>query len=211
MMDSMKKWPQPVYARSNHTISSPPQPNHLLAKKGDLRFINYSPKTSFFDATKSNLTSVLPSNNAIYMNVRSFQNVGHYHNVADESLNSIQDAVEDFFEDHYDADTAEKEEDIPEVNYSSGVLTIYLPPHGTWVVNKQTPNEQIWWSSPLSGPRRYEYDDERERWVYSRVADEGGAADVGGVNYGEEDTLGGMLNKEFGELFGQGLGDDFHC
>ena len=156
-----------------------------------MRFINYSPKTPLFDATKYNLTSVLPSNNAIYMNVRSFQNVGHYHNVADESLNSIQDAVEDFFEDHYDADTAEKEEDIPEVNYSSGVLTIYLPPHGTWVVNKQTPNEQIWWSSPLSGPRRYEYDDERERWVYSRVADEGGAADVELLSFGELlETLG---------------------
>ena len=24
------------------------------------------------------------------------------------------------------------------------------------MINKQTPNRQLWWSSPLSGPRRYE-------------------------------------------------------
>lgn len=147
------------------------------------------------------------------MHIRTFQNAGHYHNVADESLHSIQDTVEDYFEEHFDAGGAEQEEDIAEVNYASGVLTIYLPPHGTWVINKQTPNEQIWWSSPISGPRRYEYDEDRERWVYSRVVDEGENGDVGEVTYDEDDTLGGILNKEFKDLFGERLGadDEFHC
>lgn len=148
------------------------------------------------------------------MQIRTFQNVGHYHGVADETLNSIQDVVEDYLEEHYDAGVEEKEEDIPEVNYASGVLTMYLPPHGTWVINKQTPNEQLWWSSPISGPRRYEYDEKRERWVYSRVVDEeGGTVDTDQVTFSEEDTLGGILNKEFEELFGEGLGsgDEFHC
>ena len=27
----------------------------------------------------------------------------------------------------------------------------------TWVLNKQAPNKQIWLSSPLSGPMRFEY------------------------------------------------------
>jgi frataxin len=47
--------------------------------------------------------------------------------------------------------------DDPDINYSQGVMSIKLgAPHGTWVINKQTPNRQIWWSSPISGPLRYE-------------------------------------------------------
>ncbi|KAL9183429.1 hypothetical protein ACHAXT_004285 [Thalassiosira profunda] len=135
----------------------------------------------------------------------TFRNVGHYHDVADDTLHAIQDAVEDYIEDNFDA--AEAEDDIPEVNYASGVLTMSLPPHGTWVINKQTPNEQLWWSSPLSGPRRYEYDEEKERWVYSRIIDDQGSdGDYAKVDYSEEDTLGGILNKEFEDLFGDSLG-----
>lgn len=39
---------------------------------------------------------------------------------------------------------------------------------GTWVLNKQTPNRQIWWSSPLSGPLRFEYDPALQQWVTTR-------------------------------------------
>lgn len=35
-----------------------------------------------------------------------------------------------------------------------GVLTLNLGSHGTYVINKQSPNKQIWMSSPLSGPVR---------------------------------------------------------
>lgn len=41
-----------------------------------------------------------------------------------------------------------------------------LPPNGTYVVNKQPPNKQIWLSSPLSGPKRYDYVD--GKWTYLR-------------------------------------------
>ncbi len=30
-----------------------------------------------------------------------------------------------------------------------GVLTVKLGKLGTYVINKQTPNRQIWWSSPI--------------------------------------------------------------
>jgi len=36
-----------------------------------------------------------------------------------------------------------------------GVLTVRLGRHGTYVLNKQTPNRQVWLSSPVSGPFRY--------------------------------------------------------
>lgn len=47
-----------------------------------------------------------------------------------------------------------------------GVLTVRLGSHGTYVINKQTPNRQIWLSSPVSGPFRFDYHE--GKWVYSR-------------------------------------------
>lgn len=44
------------------------------------------------------------------------------------------------------------------------MLTIKLGQHGTYVINKQTPNKQIWLSSPTSGPKRYDYID--KTWIY---------------------------------------------
>lgn len=177
------------------------------------RFNNLSiiDSTSLASFVKAGTSDSMVDKHAVQ--IRTFQSVGEYHNVADETLNSIQDAVEDYLEEHYDTSLSEKEEDMPEVNFASGVLTMYLPSHGTWVINKQTPNQQLWWSSPISGPRRYEYDEKIERWVYSRVVDEEGAVDNDEVTYDEEDTLGGILNKEFEELFGTGLGldDEFYC
>lgn len=38
-----------------------------------------------------------------------------------------------------------------------GVLTVTLgSKHGTYVINRQSPNKQIWLSSPMSGPKRYD-------------------------------------------------------
>lgn len=70
------------------------------------------------------------------------------------------------------------------------MLTLGLGPHGTYVINKQPPNQQIWMSSPFSGPARFSYAPEEAgadakagagaRWFYSRD----------GV------TLGGVLDQE---------------
>ncbi|VDP40404.1 unnamed protein product [Soboliphyme baturini] len=52
-----------------------------------------------------------------------------------------------------------------DVSLSNGVLTVKLGQDiGTYVINKQTPNKQIWLSSPISGPKRYDYVD--NQWVY---------------------------------------------
>lgn len=59
------------------------------------------------------------------------------------------------------------------------MLSITFPPTGTYVINKQPPNKQIWVSSPLSGPKRYDWVVEGEsmhekegggtgEWVYLR-------------------------------------------
>lgn len=75
----------------------------------------------------------------------------------------------------------------------AGVLSIVFPPHGTYVVNKQPPNKQIWLSSPLSGPKRYD-------WVVSGESmhqKEGGGQ--GEWIYLRDGTkLSALLNKELG-------------
>lgn len=55
------------------------------------------------------------------------------------------------------------------------MLTISLgEKYGTYVINKQTPNKQIWLSSPLSGPKRFDFvlpsskesDKRHGYWIY---------------------------------------------
>ncbi|KAI8049711.1 hypothetical protein BDF22DRAFT_623005, partial [Syncephalis plumigaleata] len=72
------------------------------------------------------------------------------------------------------------------VNTKQGVLTIQLGQHGTFVLNKQPPNKQIWLSSPLSGPKRYDYDANAGVWFYNR----------------DQSILQSLLDKELSELLG---------
>ncbi|OAF64638.1 hypothetical protein A3Q56_07658 [Intoshia linei] len=45
-----------------------------------------------------------------------------------------------------------------DISLSNGVLTIILPnKKGTYVINRQIPTKQIWFSSPLSGPKRFNH------------------------------------------------------
>ena len=60
------------------------------------------------------------------------------------------------------------DDDDYEINLDSGVLSLSLGSRGSYVLNKQVPNRQIWWSSPLSGPMRYHWRDERDQWVNVR-------------------------------------------
>jgi len=58
--------------------------------------------------------------------------------------------------------------DDVESELASGVLTITLEAtRQSWVVNKQTPNRQIWFSSPISGPCRFELEDDGV-WRHTR-------------------------------------------
>lgn len=62
-------------------------------------------------------------------------------------------------------------ENFPEdfdVELSQGVLTVSLGSLGTYVLNTQTPNRQIWLSSPSSGPWRYAWNPGAYQWVSTR-------------------------------------------
>ncbi|XP_044466174.1 frataxin, mitochondrial-like isoform X5 [Mangifera indica] len=53
--------------------------------------------------------------------------------------------------------------------FENEVLTLKLGALGTYVLNKQTPNRQIWLSSPVSGPSRFDWDRSAQAWVYRRT------------------------------------------
>jgi frataxin len=78
-----------------------------------------------------------------------------YENIVDETLESLTETFETLLDKHK----------LPsDVTYSNGVLTVELDKVGTYVINKQTPNKQIWLSSPFSGPKRYDF--LNQTWIY---------------------------------------------
>ncbi|KIK71264.1 hypothetical protein GYMLUDRAFT_66470 [Collybiopsis luxurians FD-317 M1] len=83
-----------------------------------------------------------------------------YHKLSDEVMDSLLEDLEEVIGEHG--------EPTYEVEYNSGVLTLKLGEHGTYVINKQPPNKQIWLSSPFSGPKRYDYIESDGSWRYLR-------------------------------------------
>jgi len=92
-------------------------------------------------------------------------------------MDTLLEELEVMIEDHGDPSY--------EVEYHSGVLTLKLGDAGTYVINKQPPNKQIWLSSPFSGPKRYDYIEADRSWRYSR----------------DNTTLDELLNEELGRTF----------
>ncbi|KAJ4342357.1 Mitochondrial matrix iron chaperone [Ascochyta clinopodiicola] len=71
-----------------------------------------------------------------------------FHEHADEYLNELVERLEE---------AQEKNPDI-EVEYSAGVLRVdFISKQLSYVLNKQPPNKQIWLSSPISGPKRFDW------------------------------------------------------
>lgn len=79
-----------------------------------------------------------------------------YSQIANEYLETLGDELEAL------------SEDFPQIDaeLTQGVMTIALGGDKTYVINKQPPNKQIWLSSPISGPKRYDLID--GKWVTLR-------------------------------------------
>ncbi|CAL9759193.1 unnamed protein product [Musa acuminata subsp. burmannicoides] len=102
-----------------------------------------------------------------------------FHRLADETIHDLLEK----FEEYGDAIQI----DDFEVDYGNHVLTLKLGSLGTYVINKQTPNRQIWLSSPVSGPSRFDWDAMSKTWVYRRTMA----------------NLFQLLEEEVGQLCGQ--------
>lgn len=118
--------------------------------------------------------------------------------ISSEEYQKISDAYIDELVKTLDA-MAEDPESGLEVEYTQGVLTLGTK-YGDYVLNKQPPNKQIWISSPISGPKRYD-------WVLAggdhQHLKEGTALDAGGDMHGGQwvylrdgSTLSDLLKKE---------------
>jgi frataxin len=89
--------------------------------------------------------------------------IGSYKCLVDEVLHCIGERLEILMEDVEGLD----------VNLEDGLLTIELPNRGgTYVINKQDPSRQIWFSSPQSGPQKFDYNQTRKAWISDRTGDE---------------------------------------
>ncbi|KNZ71471.1 Frataxin like protein, mitochondrial [Termitomyces sp. J132] len=102
-----------------------------------------------------------------------------YHVLSEATMDSLLESLETLLDELADSNY--------EVEYHVGVLTLYLGEKGTYVINKQPPNKQIWLSSPFSGPKRYDYSETDDDWLYSR----------------DSQALGDLLNKELTRALGQ--------
>ncbi|KAL4738303.1 Frataxin-like domain-containing protein [Aspergillus similis] len=70
-----------------------------------------------------------------------------YHEYSDHYLHVVQARIEEMEEDRSDLET----------DLSAGILHISVANVGTYVLNKQPPIKQLWLSSPVSGPRQYDW------------------------------------------------------
>lgn len=128
-----------------------------------------------------------------------------FHKVTDVTLEKLSDFL-----------TPLEDDDEVELEVSMGVLKLRLlspltskfeklrGQHISWVINKQTPNRQLWWSSPISGPRRYEWQPSNalptkdglqivSNWKYTRAAAIPGAAN-GATQSSNNDSNNGSMN-----------------
>lgn len=84
-----------------------------------------------------------------------------------------------------------------DVALSDGVLSVSAPSAGTWVLNKHGPTRQIWLSSPVSGPNKYNFHADAE------ASDDSDS--LGNGWRGERDnadTLKSRLTREWTAAFG---------
>ncbi|CAP23995.1 Protein CBR-FRH-1 [Caenorhabditis briggsae] len=104
-----------------------------------------------------------------------------YESAADSTLEKLSDYFDQIADSYPVSDQFD-------VSHAMGVLTVTVSKTvGTYVINKQSPNKQIWLSSPLSGPKRYDLAEEQS-WKYSH----------------DGENLDELLNREFRKI----LGDD---
>ncbi|KAJ4729934.1 putative Frataxin, mitochondrial [Melia azedarach] len=112
-----------------------------------------------FCSRPSNLDSDFQAPTSI--DYRSLLQEDEFHRLANSTIHDLQEK----FEEYGDA----VQIDGFDVDYGNEVLTLKLGALGTYVLNKQTPNRQIWLSSPVSGPSRFDWDWNAQAWIYRRT------------------------------------------
>jgi frataxin len=96
-------------------------------------------------------------------NSTSFANVNDFHVEADRTIDVVLNECEKI------VDLLDDDNNEFDYKYAEGVINIEFGSSiGTFVLNKQTPNRQLWLSSPISGPNRYDFDHAAQQWQSNR-------------------------------------------
>jgi len=85
--------------------------------------------------------------------------IGLYHKAAESTLHLVSDAMDQLAEEMPKVEI--------ETEYAADVLSIEVGDHA-FVLNKQGPNKQLWLSSPVRGPLRYDLCMQSAAWVNTR-------------------------------------------
>jgi frataxin len=132
---------------------------HLLRRPSTKRLATQAPALFVCDQHgRSPLTleplSALSSRNSVSsvssvaVGLRSFSSGAfNFDKESEETLESLSEHFEELLQ-------ATQGMEEADVSLSNGVLNVCIPDFGTYVINKQGPNKQIWLSSPHSGPAR---------------------------------------------------------
>lgn len=112
---------------------------------------------------------LFPSGNQPSIN-HSSEIKNQYEQASNETLESLTERFELIFDELTEKGGEVRLDDDADVTFSNGVLTVKLGKElGTYVINKQSPNLQIWLSSPVSGPKRFDLIN--HTWVYKHTGE----------------------------------------
>ncbi|XP_065861713.1 frataxin, mitochondrial [Euphorbia lathyris] len=134
-------------SRALHYCSNTPEPRHPFA-------FSRSFCSPTFDLDSE-------SQGPAAIDYRYLLSEDEFHKLADSMIHDLQEKFEEY------GDSIQI--DGFDIDYGNEVLTLKLGDLGTYVLNKQTPNRQLWLSSPVSGPSRFDWDRNAEAWIYRRT------------------------------------------
>jgi len=112
-----------------------------------------------------------------WMNRRALMNASEYESIVERDLGDLIEYADRCNEENFDSDLG------------NGVVTLKVDGVGTWVINKQTPTRQIWWSSPLSGGKKFDWHASTREWIEGPTREQ----------------LFDLLRKEFKDAFGHDI------
>ncbi|OAY82087.1 frataxin, mitochondrial [Ananas comosus] len=162
----------PLFSSSSSTLLGAPQLREASTAPrvgGDGALVAPSRASHWIDSSRtlsrasfsSRASDIDESQAPAAIDYRSMMPEEEFHRLADDTIHSLQEKFEEY------GDSLQM--DGYDVDYGNHVLTLKLGSLGTYVINKQTPNRQIWLSSPVSGPSRFDWDSATKGWVYRRT------------------------------------------
>ena len=63
-------------------------------------------------------------------------------------------------------------DDVEDLDFHDGILTIELDDGRVFLINRHLPNQEVWLSSPISSGSHYKFDEKLGKWLCIRTQNE---------------------------------------